>query len=51
MRKILFIIKLLTLTAIFLRELFKYKVKKNDTDKKLNRKLKKASNMKRDQIN
>lgn len=38
MRKILLIIKLITLTTIFLRELFKYKVKKNDTDKTLNRK-------------
>lgn len=40
MRKILLIIKLITLTTIFLRELFKYKVKKNDTDKTLNRKKK-----------
>jgi len=50
MRKILFIIKILTVTVIFLRELFKYKVKKKDNGKTLDRKYKKSSNMKRDQI-
>ena len=50
MRKILFIIKLLTLTAIFLRELFKYKVKKKENKKAFNRKDKTSSNTKRDQI-